>query len=156
MWRLHHKFLLRILFVSPFMLMNIDTLIITIYSTPIYFLYFSTAVPERPEDLGVTAVTKDSISLAWRPPKYDGGAEVTSYVLEVRQIGKDHFTCVGTDNKLMDRRFIHEGLKEGATYEFRVSAVNQIGQGKPSFSTKPITCKDELGKLQTIYVNVKY
>lgn len=118
-------------------------------------LCFSIAVPERPEDLEVTAVTKDSISLAWRPPKYDGGAEVTSYVLEVRQIGKDEFTRVATDNKLMDRKFVHEGLKQGCTYEFRVSAVNQIGQGKPSFSTKPITCKEELGKFQTNNMNVK-
>lgn len=81
---------------------------------------------------------------------------MTSYVLEVRQIGKDNFIRVATDNKLIDRKFVHEGLKVGATYEFRVSAVNQIGQGKPSFSTKPITCKDELGKLQRSYVNVKY
>lgn len=71
---------------------------------------------------------------------------MTSYVLEVRQLGKDKFTRVATDSKLMDRKFIAEGLKGNATYEFRVSAVNQIGQGKPSFSTKPITCKDELGK----------
>lgn len=48
----------------------------------------------------------------------------------------------------MDRKFAHVGLKEASTYEFRVSAVNQIGQGKPSFCTKPITCKDEIGKLQ--------
>lgn len=107
-----------------------------------------TAVPERPEDLEVTAITKDSISLAWRPPKYDGGADITSYVLEVRQIGKDSFVRIAADNKLMDRTFTHTGLKEGLTYEFRVSAVNQIGQGKPSFSTKPITCKEELGRLK--------
>lgn len=104
------------------------------------------AVPERPEDLEVTNVKKDLISVAWRPPKYDGGAEVTSYVLEVRQIGQDNFKRIAADNNLMDRKFTHEGLKTGATYEFRASAVNQIGQGKPSFSTKPITCKDELGR----------
>lgn len=127
---------------------------LTLFFTYLLY-YFLKAVPERPEDLEVTAVMKDSVSLAWRPPKYDGGAEVTSYVLEVRQIGKDNFTRVATDNKLMDRKFVHEGLKEGSSYEFRVSAVNQIGQGKPSFCTKPITCKDELGKLASINVNIK-
>lgn len=110
-----------------------------------FTLFFPPAVPERPEDLEVTEIKKDAISVAWRPPKYDGGAEVTSYVLEARLIGKDNFTRV-TEDKLMDKKFTFGGLKENSTYEFRVSAVNQIGQGKPSFCTKPITCKEELGK----------
>lgn len=104
------------------------------------------AVPERPEDLIVTAVTKDSISVAWRPPKYDGGAEVTEYVLESRMIGRDNFTRVGGEDKLTDRKFTLTGLKDGSSHEFRVLAVNQVGQGKPSFCTKPIQCKDELGE----------
>lgn len=105
-----------------------------------------TAVPERPEDLIVTAVTKDSISVAWRPPKYDGGAEVTSYILESRMLGRDTFSRIGGEDKLMDRKFTLTGLKEGSSHEFRVSAVNQVGQGKHSFPTKPVQCKDELGE----------
>lgn len=104
------------------------------------------AVPERPEDLIISAVTKSSISVAWSPPKYDGGAEVTEYVLESRMIGRDNFVRVGGDMKLMDRKFTLTELKEGSNHEFRVSAVNQVGQGKPSFTTKPVQCKDELGE----------
>ena len=104
------------------------------------------AVPERPEDLIVTAVTKDSITVAWRPPKYDGGAEVTAYVLESRMIGRDSFTRIGGEDKLIDRKFSLTGLKDNSSHEFRVSAVNQVGQGKASFITKPVQCKDELGK----------
>lgn len=70
---------------------------------------------------------------------------MTSYILEARMIGKDKFMRL-TKEKLLDRRFTYDGLREGDTFEFRVSAVNEIGQGKPSFCTKPITCKDELGK----------
>ncbi|MCJ8732920.1 hypothetical protein PDJAM_G00216440, partial [Pangasius djambal] len=98
---------------------------------------------DRPEEVEVTAVTKDYISVKWKPPKNDGGCEVISYILEARMIGKDKFMRL-TKEKLMDRRFTYDGLREGDTYEFRVSAVNEIGQGKPSFCTKPITCKDEL------------
>lgn len=104
------------------------------------------AIPERPEDLIITAVTKDSISVSWRPPKYDGGAEVTEYVLESRTVGRDSFVRVGSDDKLMDRKFTLTGLKDGSSHEFRVSAINKVGQGKPSFATKPIQCKDELGE----------
>lgn len=105
---------------------------------------FSLAVPDRPEDIDVTVVTKTYISLTWKPPKSDGGSDVTSYVLEARMIGKDRFVRL-TKDKLMDRRFTYDGLREGESYEFRVSAVNEIGQGKPSFNTKSITCRDELG-----------
>lgn len=83
--------------------------------------------------------------MAWRPPKFDGGSEITGYVLEARLIGKDNFTRISED-KLMERKFTYEGLKDGSSYEFRVSAVNAVGQGKPSFTTKPVTCKDELGE----------
>lgn len=104
------------------------------------------AVPERPEELIITAVTKDSISVSWKPPKYDGGAEVTEYILESRMIGRDNFTRVGADDKLMDKKFTLSGLKEGSSHEFRVSAVNKVGRGKASFISKPVQCKDELGE----------
>lgn len=102
------------------------------------------AVPERPEDLEVKEVTKNTVSLTWNPPKYDGGSEIINYVLESRLIGTEKFHKVTNDN-LLSRKYTVKGLKEGDTYEYRVSAVNIVGQGKPSFCTKPITCKDELG-----------
>lgn len=108
------------------------------------FFFFITAVPDRPEDLEVKAVTKNSVTLTWNPPKYNGGSDITMYVLESRLIGKEKFHKV-TKDKLLDRKYTVEGLKEGDTYEYRVSACNIVGQGKPSFCTKPITCKDELG-----------
>lgn len=105
------------------------------------------AVPERPEDLEVKEVTKGSVTLTWNPPKYDGGSDIINYVLESRLIGTEKFHKVTSDN-LMSRKYTVKGLKEGDTYEYRVSAVNIVGQGKPSFCTKPITCKDELGMCQ--------
>lgn len=106
---------------------------------------FQLGVPDRPEELEVTKVTKDLISVTWKPPKFDGGSEVTMYILEARMIGKDKFSRL-TKEKLMERKYTYDGLREGDTYEFRVIAVNEVGSSKPSFCTKPITCKDELGK----------
>lgn len=102
-------------------------------------------VPDRPEELEVTKVTKDLISVTWKAPKFDGGSEITMYILEARMIGKDKFTRL-TKEKLMERKYTYDGLREGDTYEFRVIAVNEVGPSKPSFCTKPITCKDELGE----------
>lgn len=109
------------------------------------------AVPERPEDLEVKEITKDSVTLTWNPPKYDGGSEIINYILESRLIGTEKFHKVTTDN-LLSRKYTVKGLKEGDTYEYRVSAVNIVGQGKPSFCTKPITCKDELGMCQMQFI----
>lgn len=102
-------------------------------------------VPDRPEELEVTRVTKDLISVTWKAPPCDGGSEITMYILEARMIGKDKFTRL-TKEKLMERKFTYDGLREGDTYQFRVIAVNEVGPSKPSFSTKAITCKDELGE----------
>lgn len=68
------------------------------------------------------------------------------YILEARMIGKDKFNRL-TKDKLMEKKFTYDGLREGDTFEFRVIAVNEVGPSKPSFSTKPITCRDELGEL---------
>lgn len=67
------------------------------------------------------------------------------YILEARMIGKDKYSRL-TKEKLMERKYTYDGLREGDTYEFRVIAVNEVGPSKPSFCTKPITCKDELGE----------
>lgn len=93
----------------------------------------------------MTAVARDHISVTWKPPKFDGGSEVISYILETRTIGKDKYVRL-TKDTLMDRRYTYDGLREGDSYEFRVSAVNEVGQSKPSFCTKAITCRDELGR----------
>lgn len=110
-------------------------------------------IPDRPEELEVTKVTKDLISVTWKPPKSDGGSEITMYILEARMIGKDKFTRL-TKEKLLERKYTYDGLREGDTYEFRVIAVNEVGPGKPSFCTKPITCKDELGEHLHIITSV--
>lgn len=102
-------------------------------------------VPDRPEELEVTKVTKDLIGVTWKAPKFDGGSEITMYILEARMIGKDKFARV-TKESLMERKYTFDGLREGDSYEFRVIAVNEVGPSKPSFVTKQITCKNELGE----------
>lgn len=48
------------------------------------------------------------------------------------------------------------GLKENQVVEFRVSAVNQGGNGKPSKPTKPHTVKDPICKYEDgLIVNEK-
>lgn len=87
----------------------------------------------------VTDWDKDHVDLKWTPPKEDGGAPITGYVVEKKdkfgnwekalEVPADKTACTVPD------------LTEGQTYEFRVRAVNQAGPGEPSESTHPVTTK---------------
>ncbi|XP_074660014.1 twitchin-like [Tubulanus polymorphus] len=88
----------------------------------------------------VEDVTEDSVTLAWEPPRKDGGAPITGYVVEKRKKGDKNWTkaipgdCPGTGCTV-------KGLKEGEEYEFRVAAVNKAGPGDFSEITEPVKCR---------------
>lgn len=53
----------------------------------IAFTLFISDVPQPPEGpLEISDVTESSIKLSWRDPVYDGGAPITSYTVEKREI----------------------------------------------------------------------
>lgn len=43
-------------------------------------------VPTPPEDIEVHHITKDSITLAWSKPNYDGGRDILGYAIEYRLV----------------------------------------------------------------------
>lgn len=93
-----------------------------------------------------TELTGDAASLHWSPPKDDGGAPVTNYVVERRTTGTfsgnflekipkfplgasdDAWERVGAPAGLQLRV---RGLTNGQRYDFRVRAENQYGVGAP-------------------------
>ena len=44
--------------------------------------------PSPPRDLRADEFGGDSLTLFWKPPKDDGGADITNYVVERRDHGK--------------------------------------------------------------------
>lgn len=103
--------------------------------------------PEPPTRLKVGLVTKNSVALTWKPPKNDGGAPVTHYIIE-RLVwdpsgeGKETWKqCNKRD--VEETKFVVEDLKEGGEYEFRVRAVNEAGHSKPSTTVGPVAVKDQ-------------
>lgn len=97
--------------------------------------------PEGP--LRVDNVTKSGATIAWRPPKDDGGSDISHYVVEKLDtenmrwvpIGETAATSLRTDN-----------LIEGHDYNFRVKAVNKQGESMPLTGQQTITAKDPFGK----------
>ena len=105
-----------------------------------------TEKPSAPQNIRVTAVSKDSVSLAWDEPVHNGGAPVTRYVVERADVKQNVFSEVG--NTTADRREITvTNLLEGNQYMFRVAAENDVGLGKPASLAEPVTARRPFGQL---------
>lgn len=51
-------------------------------------------VPEAPEAPKPDRITKDSVVLSWRPPRFDGGAKIKEYILEQKKRGESDWSEV--------------------------------------------------------------
>jgi titin len=96
-------------------------------------------VPGSPSSVsGAAAGT--SVALSWAAPLTDGGASITSYVVQYSSNNGGTWTAfdIGTS---ADRTATITGLTYGTTYLFRAAAVNAAGQGPfsgPSASVTPV------------------
>jgi len=83
-----------------------------------------TTTPDAPTGLAGTAGDTQA-ALSWTAPSSDGGAAITSYVIEYTPSGGSATTAsTGTSTS-----FTLPGLTNGTAYSIRVAAVNSIGQG---------------------------
>lgn len=100
--------------------------------------------PSPPASLGVTDITKESVSLAWGKPEQDGGSRITSYQIDALEKGQDKWVKVGVT------KFTHivvYGLTQNAEYFFRVRAENHAGFSDPTEMALPVLVKGQLGEL---------
>lgn len=101
-------------------------------------------VPTPPEGpLRADNVTKNSLTLRWKPPKDDGGSEITHYAVEKLDTENMRWVPVG-DAIGTSMRVDH--LQEGHDYQFRVRACNKQGESTPLTTTEAITAKDPFTK----------
>uniref|UniRef100_A0A3P9HGA0 Titin n=1 Tax=Oryzias latipes TaxID=8090 RepID=A0A3P9HGA0_ORYLA len=99
---------------------------------------------EPPRNLRVTNITRNSVSLFWNGPEYDGGVKITGYIVEHRELPDGRWLKCNFAN-LQDTYFDVTGLTEDVQYEFHIIAKNSAEQlSVPSESTGPITVKDDV------------
>lgn len=97
--------------------------------------------PGTPE---ATKITKDSVSITWTKPEYDGGAKVTGYIVEKKELPEGRWLKANFTN-VIETEYVATGLVQDNEYEFRVIARNAAGVfSAPSYSTGPITARDEI------------
>ncbi len=77
------------------------------------------------------------VTLSWSAPSSNGGAPITDYVVQFRQVGTASWTTV-TDGVRTTTGAVVTGLDNGKRYEFRVAAVNARGTGATSAASAPV------------------
>lgn len=101
---------------------------------------------EPPANVHVTEVTKNSVSLAWQRPPYDGGSKITGYSVERREAPSGRWVKANFTN-IIEMGFTVSGLTQDESYEFRVYAKNAVGSvSNPSLIAGPVTCVDACGE----------
>ncbi|CAB4063293.1 unnamed protein product [Lepeophtheirus salmonis] len=90
--------------------------------------------PGPPEGLNPDRITKNSVTLSWRPPRDDGGCKIKGYIVQQKHKDQSDFIDINTypHNELS---YTVSRLSERQEYSFRVIAVNEMGQSEPSKAT---------------------
>ncbi|VDN38304.1 unnamed protein product [Dibothriocephalus latus] len=75
--------------------------------------------------------------VSWKPPKNDGGAPITGYVVEKREASKRTWTPL-PGGPVKATSVTVPDLKPGLTYFFRVMAQNANGWSEPTETESPL------------------
>ncbi|XP_052707844.1 twitchin-like isoform X13 [Crassostrea angulata] len=102
--------------------------------------YTKSSPPGVPEAVNIGKTYAD---LKWEPPKHDGGAKITGYVVEKRPKGGETWSRVN-DYPCTDPLFTVTNLPENSEWEFRVMAVNAAGNSEPSLCSPSYKIKEKI------------
>lgn len=95
--------------------------------------------PSKPENLRADEFAGDSLTLYWQPPKDNGGADITNYIVEKKEARSATWSKVSS---YVTTPFVRvRNLTIGKEYEFRVIAENQYGQSDPAVTVDPIRAR---------------
>jgi serine/threonine protein kinase len=97
--------------------------------------------PDAPGEPNVEEVGGDFVSLTWDKPRSDGGGRITGYIIEKKEASADNWTRCN-QVPVAANIFNVPNLIEDREYEFRVFAVNEAGESKPSSATRKVKVKD--------------
>ena len=75
-------------------------------------------------------ITRNSVTLSWFPPASDGGAALSAYIIERREVSRPTWHKVARV-KPHNTNYTVTGLMDGAEYVFRAFAENVAGISTP-------------------------
>lgn len=115
------------------------------------------AIPDAPSTPEITAVTRETITVAWKEPKTDGGSHVFGYHLQMKDKNSILWQRV---NRMVIRatHFKVTNISAGLIYEFKVAAENAAGISAFSKVSDAVLAIDACGKtdVKTFYKSRKF
>ncbi|KAI9538797.1 hypothetical protein NQZ68_012452 [Dissostichus eleginoides] len=98
-------------------------------------------LPGPPQKPVVTDVTKNTVTLTWQSNPHEGGAAVTSYIIEAFSQSVGSMWQTVADHVKQERHTVI-GLFPNTVYLFIVRAVNSYGLSDPSPISEPVRTQD--------------
>ena len=83
---------------------------------------FVAVAPDVPRKLKASDISPDSVTLAWKAPKTNGGAPVVGYIIEAKQADGTFKKIAQVDEDCTS--YIAAGLEAETEYNFAVRAVS--------------------------------
>ncbi|XP_056679726.1 myomesin-1 isoform X2 [Monodelphis domestica] len=102
------------------------------------------AAPSPPYDITCLESFRDSMVLGWKQPEKTGGAEITGYYVNYREVigGVPGKWKEANIKAVSDQAYKISNLKENMIYQFQVAAVNLAGVGTPSQPSASFKCEE--------------
>src|SRR2546426_734387 len=97
------------------------------------------AAPSSPTGVTATTVSSSQVNLSWTAPSDNGGSAITGYMIERSADGGSTWSKLVANTGITGTTYSDIGLAHGATYTYRVSAINSIGTGSPSSTASATT-----------------
>ncbi|MYB08063.1 MAG: hypothetical protein F4Y24_17115 [Gemmatimonadetes bacterium] len=90
------------------------------------------SVPGPPPAVIATHVSSTSIRLAWSPPRFTGGPDTELLGYQIERHGGGDWIVIVRNTQSLSTSFVDRGLSPGTEYFYRISAINEVGVGRPS------------------------
>ncbi|XP_028336086.1 myomesin-1 isoform X1 [Physeter macrocephalus] len=102
------------------------------------------AAPSPPYDITCLESFRDSMVLGWKQPDKTGGAEITGYYVNYREVidGVPGRWREANIKAVSDEAYKISNLKENMVYQFQVAALNIAGLGAPSAESASFKCEE--------------
>lgn len=101
--------------------------------------------PDATEPPKADRITKDSVTLSWRPPRNDGGAKIRGYFIQSKKKDDADWSDVNSV-PVSGNVYTVPRLKLGDEYQFRVIALNDVGKSDPSRPSNPVVIEEQPNK----------
>uniref|UniRef100_A0A3B1J086 Titin n=1 Tax=Astyanax mexicanus TaxID=7994 RepID=A0A3B1J086_ASTMX len=100
--------------------------------------------PGPPTNAHVVDTTKNSVTVEWSRPIYDGGLDIQGYVVEICKADEEEWITCTPPTGLNATKFKITKLTEHQEYKVQICALNRLGVGEPIALTGTVKPVDKM------------